>query len=121
MFADVIFPRLATDCLDHLPCDHVHHIRIGESAAKARRRLDEADPPDAFGTRQAAPRNEQQITGAIAQTRAVNEQVADREFASDPRIVHLEARQVVDDLIVPAKLAGINQRGERRHGDRFAG
>lgn len=51
----------------------------------------------------------------------MNEQVPDRHLASDPRIPHSEIRHVVDDLIVPADLAFIDQRRERSVRERLAG
>ncbi|MBM7404684.1 hypothetical protein EDF69_000250 [Sphingomonas sp. JUb134] len=38
-----------------------------------------------------------------------------------PGIVHLEARQVVDDLVVPTDLTGIDQGRQRGHRKRLAG
>ena len=51
----------------------------------------------------------------------MDEQVADRHLASDPRIPHAKIRHVVDDLVVPLDLALVDQGRERRVGERLAG
>ena len=51
----------------------------------------------------------------------MHEQVADRHLARDPRVVHLEARQSIDHLVVPADLALIDEDGEIGDRERLAG
>ena len=68
-----------------------------------------------------AVRHEQQVALAEAEAAAVDEQVADRHLARDPRVVHAEVGHVVDDLVVPLDLALVDQRRERRVGERLAG
>ena len=58
---------------------------------------------------------------AEAEAAAVDEQVADRHLARDPRIPHAEVGHVVDDLVVPLDLAFVDQRRERGVGERLAG
>ena len=56
-----------------------------------------------------------EVPGAQAQARTVGEQVADGEFAGDVGIRQLEARQVLDDGVIPGQLALVHQD---RHGGR---
>ena len=60
---------------------------------------------------------EQEIPGAEAEAAAVGQQIPDRELAGDPRVVHPEFRQVVDDPVIPVELALVNQDAERGRGE----
>src|SRR5260370_31219784 len=50
----------------------------------------------------------------------MHEQIADGHLARYPRIVHLKARQPIDDFVVPADLALVGQNAERGHRKRLA-
>src|SRR5215468_8574207 len=51
----------------------------------------------------------------------MHQQVADGHLAGDPRVVHLEVRQMIDYLVVPTDLALIDEDGERCDRDGLAG
>ena len=51
----------------------------------------------------------------------MHQQVANRHLARDPRVVHLKPGQVIDDLVVPADLALIDEDGEVGDRERLAG
>ena len=121
MVADIALPGLAADLFDQLAGDHVEDVVVGIAAAEAGRRLDVRSRLDRFRAGAAAARHEHQVARAEAEAAAVDQQVADRHLARDPGIVHLEAGQVVDDLVVPAELALVDQDRERRGGERLAG
>ncbi len=120
MFADIVFPCLTRHLLDHLSGDHVENIVVGVAAAEAGRRLDVAQALDGFGTRQAAARHEQQIARAEPESAAMDQQIANGHLARHPRVVHLETRQAIDHLVVPADLPCIDERSERRGSHRLA-
>ena len=116
-----LLPGLAADFLDQLARDGVENVVIGIARAETGRRLDVREALDGFLARQAAARDEQQIPCPQPEPAAVDQQIADRHLAGDPRIVHTEPRDVVDHLVVPAELALIDEDGDRRRGERLAG
>ena len=65
-------------------------------------------------------RPQHEIAGAFAQPGVVDQQVAHLDFARDPRIIHLEVRQVTRDWVFPPKLAAIDQASEQGRGHRLA-
>ena len=121
VLADVVLIRLATHQVDHVAGDDVENVVVRVAAAEAGRGLDESQSLDDFGARQGAARNDQQIARAEAQPAAMHEQVAHGHLARDPRVVHLEAGNVIRDAVVPLELARIDQRRERRGRHRLAG
>ena len=121
MVVDVLLPSLAADFLDQLAGGHVEDVVVGIAAAKAGRGLQVADPPHRLLARERAVREEQQIALAEAEAAAMDEQVADRHLARDPRVPHAEVGHVVDDLVVPLDLALVDQRRERGIGEGLAG
>ena len=121
VIVDVLLPRLAADFLDQLAGGHVEDVVVGIAAAEAGRGLQIADAAHRLLARKRAVREEQQVALAEAEAAAVNEQVADRHLARDPRIPHAEIRHVVDDLVVPLDLAFVDQRRERSVGEGLAG
>ena len=58
-----------------------------------------------------------QVAGTQAQAAVVDQQVPHLHLLRDPRVVHAELRQVLDDRVVPLQPAGIDQAREhaRRH------
>ena len=119
--ADILLPRLPTDLLDQLAGRHVKDVVVGIAAAETRRGFEVADSPHRLLARKIAVGNEQQVALAEAQPAAVNEQVADRHLARDPRVPHAKIRHVVDHFVVPLDLALVDERRQRGDGKRLAG
>ena len=99
----VLFPGLAGDFLDQLAEHDVEHVVVGIGRAEAGRRLDVAQPLDGFLAGQPGARHEHQVARAEAEAAAVDHQVAHRDLARDPRVVHLEPRDVVDRPCRPTR------------------
>nr|GEU28508.1 hypothetical protein [Tanacetum cinerariifolium] len=107
-------PRLAVLFRDDLAGHDVQQIVVGVAVAEARRRLDVPEFRDDLVGRKFGARPPQQIPGAQSQAAAVREQVAHRHGAGHVRIVHLEARQMHGDRVVPFQLALVHQHGQCR-------
>ncbi len=109
-----IFPGLAGNGLDQLARHRIQDVVVGETRAKARRGLQETDASHEVGAADPGRRHEHQVALAAAEAAAVHEQVAHRDLARDPGVVHSKVGEVIDDAVVPADLAFLDQDRERR-------
>ncbi len=64
------------------------------------------------------PRPQHQVAHECPETTAMRKQIGHCEFFRNPRIVHLEVRNIVDNLVVPIKPTLVDEHRERgrRHG-----
>ena len=121
MLADEILPALTGDLLDQLPGNGIEDIVIGIGRAETRLGLEKGDALDRLLARQIGARHEHQVALPQPQSAPVDQQVADRDLARDPRIVHAEPRHMLDNRIVPRNLALIDEHRQRGGGHRLAG
>ena len=121
MVVHIVFPAFSADLLDQLPGNRVEDIVIGIFAAKAGIGLDITQAPNQFLARYVAARNIEQVACPERQTAAMDQQITHRHFAGYPGIVHLEPGHVIDDRVIPADLAGVDQRRQGSAGKGLAG
>ena len=101
----------------HLSRGHVHDVAVGVAAAEARGGRKVADATHDLGARESRGRPPHEVALAEAEARAVGHEVADRDLARHPRVVHLESRQVLRDRVVPGELPVLDQDRQRRAGE----
>ena len=112
VLADVIVPRCAGHGGNNLARRHVQQVVIGVVAAKAGRRLHEAQLVNDLVASVGRVRPEQQVAFAQSHAAAVSEEIADGHLVRDVRVIHHETGKPLIDRIVPRELARIHQPGQ---------
>src|SRR3546814_3807739 len=110
--ANEILPRLPRDLLDQLPRDGIEDIVIGIGRPKTRHGFEVSDALDGLLARQMRARHEHQVALPQSQPAAMHEQVADRDLARHPGVIHAKPGHMLDDGVVPRDLAFVYQRSE---------
>ena len=113
-----VAPGHPARCGDHLARREEHDVLIAVLRAEAPAGLQVAEVVQHL--RAVEPRSVPHEVAA-RQAAAVRQQIAHRQLARDVRIRQLEPGEILGDGIVPRDLAGIDQHGERRRGERLGG
>ena len=113
---DQLFPRAATRFPRSFTSCEEHHVLIRVARSERRLWFEKANAMKHFLARDAGAKPRQL---AATQSAAMGHRVANGELRVRDRIIHLERRQIVGDVIVVSHLAVAHQHGNERCGERL--